>query len=316
MNNFMFSLSVVMPLFSIMMVGYILRRINLFTDDYAVKSNKVCFEIFLPCMILYSIYTNRSDVMNEIPTVVFALIASAVLVVLLLLTVPFLVKDKLKIGAMIQGMFRSNCLIFGVPLVMNLYGAGGVGPISVLVAVIVPFYNFITVIILSVFDTTQKTDSRMLIRVLTDLIKNPLIIAAITAIFISVLPVDMPEFLLSTVKSISNIATPLALMALGATFRFRSLQGNMKYLIPGCIFKMIIMPAAMVAAAAFFGFRDTQLVALMVLYATPVAVSSYVMTKEAHGDHELAGQLVVMSTVFSIFTIFFFIYALKSLAYI
>ncbi|NLY70744.1 MAG: AEC family transporter [Clostridiales bacterium] len=316
MENIFFSLSVVLPLFLTMFLGYFLRRVNVFSDDFIANCNKACFQIFLPSLIFYSIYSNEGGFRSEIKTVTFTIVASSILILLLVIVVPLIVKDKIKIGAVIQGLFRSNAVIFGIPLVMNLYGEGGIGPISIIVAVIVPYFNFLTVIILSVFDVTKKVDTLLITKVLVDLIKNPLIIASLIALFFDLTGIILPQFIVSTIKSISNVATPLSLMALGAAFRFHRLSHNIKYLLYICTFKMILMPAAMVIIAISLGFRNTQLAGLMVLYATPIAVSSYVMTREASGDYELAGQLVVMSTFYSIFTIFLFIYVLRSLGYI
>lgn len=316
MGNLIFSLSVVLPLILLMIVGYFLQRIKVFTSEFTVHCNKVCFEVFLPCLIFYSIYTNGVGNEEEMQTVGYCLFASIILIVVLLFTVPFIIKDRGKVGAMIQGMFRNNALIFGIPLVMNLYGPEGIGPITVIVSAIVPFYNFAAVVVLSIFDPTKKVDRLIVIKVLKDIVKNPLIISAAVALTVNYTHFYLPKFLISTIGSISNIATPLALISLGAGFQFKKLSGNMKYILTASIFKMIIMPAIMIGIAVYLGFRQTQLVAILALFATPIAVSSYVMAQESHSDYVLAGQLVIMSNLFSIFTIFMFVYILKVMGYL
>jgi predicted permease len=311
LENLLFTVTVVLPLFLLMLAGYFLRKYDIFSEEFISQSNKACFELFLPCLIFLSMYKNGADIYKEFHTVIFCLAASSILIFILFVTVPFLLKDKTKISALMQGMYRCNPLISGLPLVINMYGEGGLGPVSMIVAIMLPVYNITAVIILSVFDVNKKADGKMVKKVLSDLIKNPLIIAAISAIFVTLIRFDVPKPILSTIDSISDIATPLALISLGGSFQFKRVSNNLKYLIWVCFFKLILMPAIVIAFAVYFGFRDTQLAGILVFYATPVAVSTYVMTREAKGDAELAGQIVVMSTMCSVFTLFIFIYVLR-----
>ena len=316
MGDLKFSLSVVSPLILLMMVGYFLQRIKIFTNEFAVQCNKVCFEVFLPCLVFYNVYTNGIGNKEGMDTLRYCLVASLVLIAILLSTVPFIVRDRDKVGVMIQGMFKNNALLFGAPLVTNLYGPEEIGPITVIVSAIVPLYNFVAVVILSVFDPQKKAERLQMVEVLKDVVKNPLIVSAALALTINYVNFRLPEFIMSTVGNIAGIATPLALISLGAGFQFKKLSGNMKYLLTASIFKMIIMPAIMIGVAVYLGFRQVQLVTILALFATPVAVSSYVMAQKSNSDYVLAGQLVIMSNLFSVFTIFMFVYILKIMGYI
>jgi predicted permease len=312
MDNFLLSVSVVTPLFLTMAAGYALRRFNIFTERFTADANKVCFTIFIPSLIFYNIYSSWNTVSGELPMVAFAIVCNVATVLFLLCTIPFIVKDKQKVGAVIQAMFRCNALIFGLPISMNLYGTAGIAPMSIILTVTVPVYNFWAVVVLSLFNPNRKWDRNTARTVLLDLITNPLIIAAILAVLVGSLQITLPATLLSVVDSVSGIATPLALMALGASFEFKAVSGNHWYLIAGCAYKMLLMPAILISIAVLAGFRDARLLAITALYASPVAVSSYVMTKEADGDYELAGQYVVFTTMVSIFSIFGFVYVLIS----
>ena len=316
MGDLIFSLSVVLPLILLMMVGYFLQKIKIFTSEFSVKCNKVCFEVFLPCLVFYNVYTNGMGNKEEMNTLAYCLVASLVLIAILLSTVPFIVKDRGKVGVMIQGMFKNNALLFGVPLVTNLYGPEAIGPITVIVSVIVPLYNFVAVVILSIFDPQKKIERLLMVEVLKDVVKNPLIVSAALALTINYVNFRIPEFIMLTVGNIAGIATPLALISLGAGFQFKKLSGNMKYLLTASIFKMILMPAIMIGVAVYLGFRQVQLVTILALFATPIAVSSYVMAQKSNSDYVLAGQLVIMSNLFSVFTIFMFVYILKVMSYI
>lgn len=248
--------------------------------------------------------------------VVYCIIASVVLIAVLLVTVPFIIKDRSKTGVMIQGMFKSNSLIFGIPLAGNLYGPSGTGIITIIVSAMVPLYNFASVIVLSIFDPQKEMNRSMVWEVVKDIIKNPLIVSSIVALTVNYIGLHIPEFIMSTVGSLSAIGTPLALISLGASFQLKSLSGNMKCLFRANIFKMIIMPATIIGVAVYLGYREVELAAILALFASPIAVSSYIMAQRSRGDHDLAGQLVVMSNLFSIFTIFMLIYALKVMQYL
>ena len=314
MESFLFAVSVVLPLFLLIALGYFLMRINVFTDEYVEKTNKVCFRVFLPVMIFVNIIYSREEIGDEFMTIRFVIITTLVLVAIYMIVVPVLEKDNFKRGTIVQSLYRSNSVLLGVPIILNMYGPAGLAPMSVVIAVVVPLYNTLAVLIFSVFGNLDKSFLHTLKKISKDLATNPLIIASVLALIFVALDIKLPHVLDVTAHSIAVVAPTLALMALGGSFRFKKAFGNAKYIVPISTVKMIISPVVLIAIAVFMGFEGTRLAAIMILYCAPVAVSSQVTAQEMGADGELAGQLIVVTSILSCFTIFGFIYVLNAMS--
>jgi len=311
MENFLFSASVVLPLFTLIALGYFFRRINVFTDEYVIRTNKISFRVFMPAMIFTSIVSRREEIRDEWVTVEFVVISSLILVAILMIVIPILEKENFKRGTIVQALFRSNALLFGVPLITNMYGIEGLAPIAVIIATVVPLYNGLTILIFSFFGNTNKNFFQTLKQIAKDLATNPLIIASVVALAVVVLRIRLPFLVDTTINSLAVIAPPIALMSLGGSFRFKKAFGNMKYIIPISIQKMFINPAVLVVIAVMMGFQGSRLAAIMILFSTPVAVTSQITAQEMGADGELAGQITVVTSMVSCFSIFGFIYVLN-----
>lgn len=310
MENLIFSFNVVLPLFLLMCLGTFLKKINIFDEVFLKTGNKFAFKILLPTLLFYNIY--ESDISNSFTgrLVLFAVIIVLGLLAMLLIIVPKYEKDNNNRGVLIQGLIRSNFVLFGIPLCTNIFGEMGKGVASMLIAVIVPMYNFICVAILDLYSKEKIDIKGMAVGIL----KNPMIVASLIAIFISLLHIKLPAAIEKTVSDVGKIATPFALMLLGGEFQIDNVHKNRKYLIIVSIGKLILIPAFIIPIAILFGFRGVELGALFAMAASPVAVSSYVMAAQCNSNDELAGQIVFVTTLLSSVTIFAFTYILKTLS--
>lgn len=316
MENLQFALEVVLPLFAAVFLGYFLRVKNVISDSFIDGANKLSFKVILPILLFYNIISNDISGTVDLKLVGFAVAGVLVMVGVLIGIIPLMVKERPKCGVLIQGIFRTNFLLFGLQLVTNMFGQEGTGPVSMLVAIIVPIFNVLAVLVLTIFSARYEGAQRPSWKVIAlDILKNPLIIASALGFVVSALPFELPRFLLLSIRNISVMATPLALLALGGTFRFHSAWRNIRYLALGVTGRLVVVPAVMLSLAIAVGFRGEQLAALLALYSSPVAVSSYVMAVQAECDGDLAAEMVVFSTVFSAFTIFGFVYVFKALGF-
>ncbi|MEW9989519.1 AEC family transporter, partial [Clostridium butyricum] len=198
------------------------------------------------------------------------------------------------------------------PVVLSLFGEDGAGITSILIAVIVPMFNFLAVIVLEVF----RGGNLNLKTIIKGIITNPLILASLLGILMLVLQIKLPTIFEKTISDMSKIATPLALVVLGGSFRIEKINKNLKPLIIGVIGKLIIVPLIFIPIAIYLGFRDIELASVMIMLSAPVAVSSFTMAEQMEADGELAAQLVVFTSMFSVLTIFIYIFAMKQLCYI
>ncbi|MGM9533247.1 AEC family transporter [Intestinibacter sp.] len=312
MENLILSFNVVAPLFFMMVLGYFLKYIKMYDQHTLDIMNKVVFKVFLPVLLFYNVYTTDLGEAFDIKLILYAASGVIILFLLLLLIVPRLEKENPKRGVLIQGVFRSNFVIFGIPVATSIYGEGNVGTTAMLIATIVPLFNVLAVISLEIFRDSQINIKKIAKGVIT----NPLIIGAVIGIIFLLIGIQLPTSVLSTVKDVSKMATPLGLILLGASFSFSDIKKYLNETIIIVIVKLIIVPAIMIPLSVFLGFRGIALLTLTIIYGAPTGVSTFQMAKQMDGDSDLAAQLIVFTSFFCIITMFIWIYILKSMALI
>lgn len=323
-ENLAISVNAVLPLIICMAAGYLFRRTKLVDEGFCRKCNTFCFKTFLPLMIFMNVY--NSDLESAVQPGAFLFAAAAVLVIFAaaFLIIPRIVK-KVSVDSagspvsaasrqavLIQCIFRSNFVIFGYQVVANVYGAGQAAVASVMAAIVVPLYNVLAVITLEYF-TNSKNGLRP---VILGIIKNPLIIGAVAALLFKLSGLTLPAPLHTGLSDMAGMATPLALVVLGGTFHFDALRRNAGALAIGTLGKIVVAPLVMVPIAAALGFRDANLLSLVIVFASPAAVNSYTMAAAYGHDPELAGQLVVVTSVLSMVSVFGWIFLLRTLGLI
>ncbi len=307
--NLILSFNVVVPLFLEMLLGFFLRRIGLLDEHTTSSLNKLIFKCFLPILIFSNIYHTDTGAITDLSYMLIAVIGLLVIFAVLMVVMPRIEKDKRKCGVLVQAGFRSNFVLFGIPVVSQLLGEEHTGSAALLVAVLIPMYNVLAVVTLEYF-RGQSMDVR---KVLKGIMTNVMIIGATLGILFNVSGLRLPSSIVSTVTGVSRIATPLALIVLGADFRLDAIKEYRKQLSLGLFIRLILVPVIMMTVAGLMGMRDEKFVALMVAFGAPVAVSSYTMAEMMDGDGVLASQLVFYSTGLCIFTLFVLIFVTKSL---
>ena len=312
MENFILSFNVVTPLFIIMSLGYYLKYIKLLDKQTLNVMNSVCFKFFLPILLFFNIY--QSDVKSSfnINLITFSISSIVILFVVLCFLIPKIEKDNKKRGVMIQGIFRSNFVIFGIPIATSIYGEGNIGTIALLIAVIVPLFNLLSVISLELFRDGEIN----LKKILKGIITNPLIIASAIGILFVTLNITLPTFIEKSVSDIAKIATPLSLILLGGSFSFSHIKEYLNHTIIIVFNKLIFVPLIFIPIAIKLGFRGIELLTILLIFAAPVAVSTFQMSKQMDGDSTLAEQSIVFTCLFCIPTVFLWILTLKQLSLI
>lgn len=309
MENLMISANAVLPMCLVMALGYGTRRLGWLRREEISTINKIAFRIFLPCLLYYNIYC--SDLSGSFDPLLMAYAVGGVLLTFGLALGYTLLTEKLpeRRGVLIQGMFRSNYVIMGIPVATALLGADQLGTVSILIAVIVPLFNMLAVVVLEVF-RGQKPKS---LHILGQIAKNPLVIGSVLGILTLVAGIRLPHILEQTIQSVSAIASPLQLFLLGAFFQFSGLKTYRRELVTVSIAKLIVSPGLFLGLGALLGFRGVAFVSLIGIFASPTAVNSFTMAQQMGGDAELAGDIVVTTSAASILTMFFWIFLFKSL---
>lgn len=313
MDNIIVSFNVIAPVFFLMVLGYLLVNYTSLADRQLTKqANAIVFKIFLPCMLFYNVYQSDigAEIQSRIKLCIWAAGGLIILFILLCLSVPKVVKQENQQGVVIQGIFRSNYVIFGVAVVQNMYGSKSTTTAAILSAILVPMYNFLAVVALSIFGEKRETDWK---KIIMDIIKNPLILSSMLGVVFSLLGIRLPTAVDTTVQDLAKLSTPIAFMILGGDLEFSKVKGNLKLSSVVLTIKLVILPLIMIPMVVMMGYKDADLLSALLAYQTPVAVSSYIMAQQAGADGQLAGQLVVFSSVLSIFTLFVTIFILRTM---
>lgn len=305
----MISANAVLPMCLVMALGYGTRRLGWLRREEISTINKIAFRIFLPCLLYYNVYC--SDLSGSFDPLLMAYAVGGVLLTFGLALGYTLLTEKLpeRRGVLIQGMFRSNYVIMGIPVATALLGADQLGTVSILIAVIVPLFNMLAVVVLEVF-RGQKPKP---LHILGQIAKNPLVIGSVLGILTLVAGIRLPHILEQTIQSVSAIASPLQLFLLGAFFQFSGLKTYRRELVTVSIAKLIVAPGLFLGLGALLGFRGVAFVSLIGIFASPTAVNSFTMAQQMGGDAELAGDIVVTTSAASILTMFLWIFLFKSL---
>ena len=309
MENLMISANAVLPMCLIMALGYGTRRLGWIRREEISTINKIAFRIFLPCLLYYNVYC--SDLSGSFDPLLMAYAVGGVLLTFGLSLGYTLLTEKLpeRRGVMIQGMFRSNYVIMGIPVATALLGADQLGTVSILIAVVVPLFNMLSVVVLEVF-RGQKPKP---LHILGQIAKNPLVIGSVLGILTLAAGIRLPHILEQTIQNISAIASPLQLFLLGAFFQFSGLKTYRRELVTVSAAKLIVAPGLFLGLGALLGFRGVAFVSLIGIFASPTAVNSFTMAQQMGGDAELAGDIVVTTSAVSILTMFLWIFLFKSL---
>ena len=269
MNNFVLSAHAVMPMFLIMAVGYMIKCTGLMNRSDVFKINKVSFHVFLPCMLFYSIYT--SDISASIRPSLMAYAVFSVIVVFLISWI-YISHTEPEFGlrsVSIQGLFRSNYVIMGIPIAIALLGKENIGAVSVMVGIIVPLYNVLAVLCLEHFNGTKTSLKDHVIPIL----KNPLILGSVAGLLALAVGLRLPAVLLKLIQDLAKAASPLMLFLLGAFFRFGSERTRIRQTAAVCAGRLVIVPALVLGAAAALGFRGIEIITLLAIFASPTAVA-------------------------------------------
>lgn len=314
MDDLLFSANVIVPIFLLIMLGYALTRLKVWDANFLKIANNVCFKCLLPVLLFYNVASaNIFEVFNG-KLILYACVCACALCGVLFLIVPLFIKDKKRRGVMIQGTFRSNFLLFGVPLGLSIGGEQGAILAAVVAAFYVPVINMLSVISLYAFSDSKN---KSLKSALLGIIKNPLIIGGVSGLIFSLIRnyigFEIPTMLDTTLVNIKSTATPLAFLVLGGDLKFDNLFRNIKVSILSVLGKILVIPAIMLTISAFLGFNQLEMAILLAVFATPNAVSSYAMARNYEADYELAGEIITLGTLLSIITIFAFITITKSL---
>ena len=297
MENFIYSVDATFPIFLVMVIGYILKQIGMLNDNFVTVANRFNFKVTLPFMLFRDISGVDIRAVFDIRYVLFCALVSTACFWIIWGGVKLFLKDQSMRGAFVQASFRSSAAVMGLAFIQNMYGSSAMGPLMIVSAV--PLYNIFSVIVLTFegahsgeVDPKQKIKAACI-----NIAKNPIILGILAGLIVGLLGIDFPVIVDKTVNSVAQMATPLALITIGAGFEGRKALAKIRPTIVASMIKLVIQPLIFLPVAAWMGFRGEQMIAILIMLASPTTPSCYIMAKNMDNDGVLTASVIVMTTL-------------------
>ncbi|NLZ70235.1 MAG: AEC family transporter [Clostridiaceae bacterium] len=311
MDSLLLAFNTIFPMLILMLTGFVARHKNWFGEQTAIDSNRVVYSIFLPAVCFYGIYKMDYDSPINTDFLIWTAVSLTLIFIVATIIVHFTVRREYR-ASLAQAVFRSNYVLFGIPLAQSLLSPQLLGQVMLPSVVAMPLYNIFAIFLFEYYGE-QKFNYKKLFK---GIVFNPIIVSTLLGLAAWLLRIRFPYAIDKSISYLAQMASPLALFALGAQFEFKAASACWRELVWAVTSRLLIVPAIFLPITAALGFRGPEMVAAMVVFAGPVAVSSYSIAQEMGGDTVLPGQTLVYTSSFSIVTMFLLIWLMKSLGYI
>ena len=308
MNSFLVAARVVVPMAMMMAVGVLMRLTGVADRPTMKKVDQIVTKVAMPLLMFQNIYTTDFAQLQGAGYFVFGAAGLLVLFFVGITVVPRLMKEPPRAAAMGQALLRPNYILFGNAVAESIYGAGNVGVVMLMGAFTVPFFNALSVILLEFGRNSTASPGKLL----KSICKNQIVQAAVTALLLKSLHISLPSMVEDVAFDLAALATPLSFLSLGVSLDVGAIGRNRKPLVLGIAARLLLIPAVLVTAAIALGFRGQELCAIFLLFAAPTAVSSYPMAVSMDADPEIAGQMVIFTTICCLPTFFLWVMFMSS----
>lgn len=277
------------------------RKLGWMDEVFAAKMNKFVFLVPLPVLLFEQLATVDFSEVWDIKFILFCFVVTAISITISTL-ISLLWKDRSVKGEFIQATYRSSAALLGIAFIQNIYGTAGMAPLMIIGSV--PLYNIMAVVVLSVFKPGNNSFDKALVKkTLKGIVTNPIIIGIVAGFVWSALKLPMPSILHKTVSSIGATATPMGLMSMGATFEMKKATSKMKPTLVAVFMKLVGFCAIFLPMAALLGFRNEEMIAILVMLGSATTVSCFVMARNMGHEGTLSSGVIMMTTLLSAFTL-------------
>lgn len=309
MSNLIYSINATLPIFLLIILGKVLKTTKIINDEFTKTADRYVFRIALPALLFSDLTENNVGSAFDGKYVLFCFSVTIFSIAVLWgLTEKFMKNEEQK-GAFIQGSYRSSAAILGLAFINNMYDSVGMAPLMIIGCV--PLYNIFAVIILTLKGDNGGKKPNMK-ETFINVMKNPILLSILIALPFALLNLHFPSFVNKSIGSVANTATPLALISIGASFEGKKALKKMKPTLLASFIKLILLASLFLPLAVFFGYRNQELMALLVMLGSPTTVSSYIMAKNTGNDGILTSSIIVLTTLLSSLTLTLWIFVLKS----
>ena len=312
LDHFLYSLNATLPVFALMVLGWVLKRARFLNDEFIRVANRLVFNVALPCMLFLDIAGMDPSQLLDGRFVAYGFVVTLLSILGIWALTRLFLKDRTQVGAFVQGAYRSSAAILGAALITNIYGDAGYAPLMILASV--PLYNVFAVLILVLeAGGGGKLDGARVKRAALNVCKNPIILGILAGMPFALLGIPIPAMASKCASMLGSLATPLALLAIGAGFVWGDALQKAGPTVAASAIKLVVLPALFLPVAVRLGFRNEQLMAILIMLGSPSTPSGYIMAKQMGNDGVLANGIVVLTTLLAMVTITGWIFLLRTL---
>lgn len=315
MEQLLFSLNATVPIFLLMVFGYLLRQFKVVDEPFVKTLNKFNFKITLPFLVFKDIAESDFYSVWDTGYVLYCFLVTLFCIVIIWVSAGIFYRNKNQLGELVQASYRSSAAVLGIAFIQNIYGNSGMAPLMIIGTV--PLYNIAAVLVLSFTSPEHHgPDKTSLKKSIKDIFTNPIIIGIFLGMLVSSLRISFPYIIDKTINNIAVLASPLALLGLGAGFEGRKAVRQIPPTLAASALKLIIWPALFLPLAIHMGFTGEKLVAILIMLGSPTTASCYIMAKNMGHEGILTSSVVVTTTFFSSVTLTLWLFILRSMALI
>ncbi|MBR9885585.1 MAG: AEC family transporter [Oceanospirillales bacterium] len=309
LQTLLFTGTIVAPIFFILFLGFFLLRLRVINENFVNTASKLVFTLTLPALVFLAIARMDFHAMFNPDLLGYVLITTLITYALIWWIGSRWIRQPEDLAAFVQGAFRSNYGIIGLAVSYNLFGQSGLAQASLLLALIIPLYNVLAIICLTL--PLKRADGLQPGRIALEVARNPLILAVVLALPFSYFNIGLPTLIARTGDYFADLTLPLALLAIGGSLNLKSLRDSSGTAFWATLIKLVLLPGLLTPVAWLAGFRSEELVILMVLFASPTAAASFVMAKAMGANAELSANVILTTTLGSVITLSCAIYLVK-----
>ncbi len=313
MDSLIYSLNATVPVFLVILIGYFLKQIGMLDSGFVKTANKFNFKVTLPALLFVDL--SSTDILGnfDVKYVFYCASVTVISIAGLWIGARLFIRDRSVMGEFVQAGYRSSAAVLGVAFIQNIYGSSGMAPVMIIGCV--PLFNIFAVLVLT-FENDGGKGNGNIKDALLNIAANPIIIGILLGVAASLVRLNLPAIIDKTIDTVAKISTPLALIAIGAGFEGKKAIAKIRPTAAVTVIKLIVLPAVFLPIAVKIGFRDQELVALIIMLGSPTTPSSYIMSKNMGHDGVLSSSAVVATTLLSSLTLTFWIFIARCLGYI
>lgn len=322
MDSFIYSINSTVPIFLVMILGWVIKQLGIIDDNFASKANKYVFKVALPVLLFRDLSATDFKSQFDAKFVIYCMVVTILMFSIIWILTEIFMKDESMKGAFVQASFRSSAAILGMAFIQSMYSSTGMAPLMIVAAV--PLFNIFSVIVLTFKAVPENADGKAaekdsvsnIKKACINIARNPIIIGIVLGFLASVAGLKQPVIMQKTIQSVAQTATPVALICIGAGFEGSKAIKKIKPTLIATFIKLVGIAAIAIPVAVMMGFRNQELVAILIMTASPSTVTCYIMAKNMDNDGVLSSSIIVLTTLLSSITLTGWIFVLRSLGLI